>query len=287
MSKRNLLLGTAAGKVGDLVFYRAGGEQRTRAKVTPNNPKTYAQQAQRSRLANVTLTYRALSALCKDTFTNRKPNQTPFNAFSADALPVAPYLPKSNADNGEFVLSHVMVSKGSVPVPWTEHRATSQGGEITLPYAAAENPTTIGQLAADLIAYRPCCFAQGGTLVLALLYNNDDVNPGKHIARYVKIPIDTANNTALSTLGITVTTQQATEQLIANTKILLPTSAVFFGFAAVIEKPKSGGGYDVCDSRLTLNSDAEDSYDEFLTDEAAITAAESYGGTQGACVINS
>lgn len=287
MSKKNLLLGTAAGKVGDLVFYRAGGEQRTRAKVTPNNPKTYAQQAQRSRMANVTLTYRCLSALCKDTFTNRKSNQTAFNAFSADALPIAPYLPKSNADNGEFILAPVMVSKGSVPVPWTEHRATSQGGEITFPYAAATNPTTIGQLAANLIAYRPCCFEQGGTLVLALIDNVEDINPGRFYARYVKIPIDPDSDVALSTLGITVSTTQASGEIIANTKILLPCNAVFFGFAAIVEKPKTGGGYNVCDSRLTLNSDASDTYDGFLTDMSARDAAESYGGTQGACVINS
>lgn len=285
MSKKNLLLGTAAGKVGDLVFYRAGGEQRTRAKVTPNNPKTYAQQAQRSRMANVTLMYRALSALCKDTFTNRKSNQTAFNAFSAEALPLAPYLTKEVADTGQFLIQPLMVAKGSIAVPWTEHRATSQGGEITLPYAADENPTTIGQLAADLIAFRPCCFAQGGTLVFALLYNNDDEYPGKNFTRYVKIPIDTANTSALSTLGITVTTTQASQGIIANTKILMPYNDVFYGFAAIVEKPKSGGGYDVCNSELTLSADALEEYEQYITDEAAINAAKSYGGTQGSCVI--
>lgn len=287
MSKRNLLLGTAAGKVGDLVFYRAGGEQRTRAKVTPNNPKTYAQQAQRSRLANVTLTYRALSALLKDTFPTRPMKQTAFNAFSADALPIAPYLAKSDADNGRFFLSPVLVAKGSLPVPFTVVSAGNNGAGVEMAYAAAQNPTTVGQLSQALINWRPCCFAQGGALVLVYLASGNDNNPDTHIAHYVKIPIDVDSVTTIASLDISVITTQKSGDIDAKTEIRWGIGDTEYAFAALIEKPKSGGGYDVSDARMVLNELALENYQAALTDTAKMEAAISYGGTQGACVINS
>lgn len=287
MSKRNLLLGTAAGKVGDLVFYRAGGEQRTRAKVTPNNPKTYAQQAQRSRLANVTLMYRALSALLKDTFPTRPIKQTAFNAFAADALPIAPYLNKSDADNGKFFLSPVLVAKGSLPVPFSMVGAGNTGGAVEMDFAAAENPTTVGQLSQALINWRPCCFAQGGALILVYLASGNDGNPDTHIAHYVKIPIDVDSTATIASLDISVTTTQKTGDIDAKTEIKWTIGDAEYAFAALIEKPKSGGGYDVSDARMVLNDAALQTYQEALTDDAALEAAISYGGTQGSCVINS
>lgn len=287
MSKRNLLLGTAAGKVGDLVFYRSGGEQRTRAKVTPNNPKTYAQQAQRSRMANVTLMYRALSALCKDTFTNRKSNQTPFNAFSADALPTAPYLHKDDAALGKFIIAPTLVAKGSVPVPWTQIASQNDSFKVYAQLAISSAPQTVGQLADALIGWRPCCFEVGGALIIALLESPNDMGVDTHRARYIKIPMDPNSEVNLSTLGVEVSVQAGTEDNPALTIISIAVGSTNFGGAAVVEKPKTGGGYDVCDARLALNSIAEGVYDEFISDNAARAAAESYGGTQGACVINS
>lgn len=285
MSKRNLLLGTAAGKVGDLVFYRAGGEQRTRAKVTPNNPKTYAQQAQRSRMANVTLMYRALSALLKDTFTNRKPNQTPFNAFAADALPIAPYLPKSYADEGKYVLIPALVAKGSIPVPWRDMGCNDENGSVEMNFAAAENPTTIAQLSAALIAWRPCCFAEGGAIVFVVIGDHGDNDPGRHQAQFVRIPIDTTDTRTLASIDVRCSTTQKQGDIDALTVLSVDTGYQSVGFAAVIEKPKSGGGYDVCDARLLLSTQADETYDEFRTDEKQLEAAISYGGTQGSCVI--
>lgn len=287
MSKRNLLLGTAAGKVGDLVFYRAGGEQRTRAKVTPNNPKTYTQQAQRSRLANVTLTYRALSALCKDTFTNRKPNQTPFNAFSADALLTAPYLHKDDAAKGQFIIAPTLVAKGSVPVPWTQVSAQNDSFKVYANLAIPTAPHTVGELAAALIGWRPCCFETGGALIIAILESPNDIGVDTHRARYIKIPIDPNSQVNLSTLGVVVNVQAGTEDNPALTIISIAVGSTNFGGAAVVEKPKTGGGYDVCDARLTLCSIAQEVYEDFCDDESKRAAAESYGGTQGACVINS
>lgn len=283
-----MLLGTASGKVGDLVFYRAGGEQRTRTKVTPANPKTYAQQAQRSRIANVTLMYRALSALLKDSFPTRPSQQTPFNAFAAAALPDAPYLTKDNADLGYFILQPTLISKGSISVPWREVVNSGEDGNAAiLEFAPTVAPTTVGALSQFLIESKPCAFQQGGRLILVLLTNTSDENPGRHQARYYVIPIDTESTVTLASLGVNVTIVPSEDDLPAMTRIGVTPPGPSYGFGAVVEAPKSGGGYDVCDAYLVLEGGALTIYRGALTEAAAERAAISYGGTQGSCVVNS
>lgn len=82
MSKRSLFWGNGSGKLGEAVFYRAGGEQRTRTYIkTVKNPKSYQQALQRTKFNNVVGAYKALSTAVKSFYTNRNANQSPFNAF--------------------------------------------------------------------------------------------------------------------------------------------------------------------------------------------------------------
>lgn len=60
MSKGNMFLGMASGKVADLVFYRMDGEQMTRSRNRhPRNPKTESQQYQRAIMATITAAYKS------------------------------------------------------------------------------------------------------------------------------------------------------------------------------------------------------------------------------------
>lgn len=70
MGKDNLLLGTARGKLGSVVFYRTGGEQRFRTRVRPNNPRTYAQLVQRCVVATAVKAYSPLQSVCNHSFQN-------------------------------------------------------------------------------------------------------------------------------------------------------------------------------------------------------------------------
>lgn len=82
MSKRSLFWGNGTGKLGEAVFYRAGGEQRTRTYVkNVKNPKSYQQALQRTKFNNVVGAYKALSTAVKSFYNNRNANQSPFNAF--------------------------------------------------------------------------------------------------------------------------------------------------------------------------------------------------------------
>lgn len=90
MSKRSLFWGNASGKLGEAVYYRAGGEQRTRTWVSKiKNPKTYAQMIQRIKIANVTAAYKLLKPVCSNAFPLKKQNESGFNAFSRANIPLS------------------------------------------------------------------------------------------------------------------------------------------------------------------------------------------------------
>lgn len=70
MGKDNLLIGTARGKLGDIVFYRTGGEQRFRTRVRPTNPRTNAQLIQRCVVSTVVKAYSDFITVCDHAFQN-------------------------------------------------------------------------------------------------------------------------------------------------------------------------------------------------------------------------
>lgn len=89
MSKRSLFWGHASGKLGEAVYYRAGGEQRTRAYVAKiKNPKTRAQALQRTKFNNMVAVFRGTSVFVKSLFKAEKSSQSPFNAFVKRNFPL-------------------------------------------------------------------------------------------------------------------------------------------------------------------------------------------------------
>lgn len=89
MSKRSLFWGQASGKLGEAVYYRAGGEQRTRTYVAKiNNPKSRAQALQRTRFNNMIAVFRGTSVFVKSLFKPEQSSQSPFNAFVKRNFPL-------------------------------------------------------------------------------------------------------------------------------------------------------------------------------------------------------
>ena len=82
MSKRSLFWGQASGKLGEAVFYRAKGEQRTRTYVAKiANPKTLAQMSNRVAMLNLVSGYRSISAILGKSFVDKRSNESDYNAF--------------------------------------------------------------------------------------------------------------------------------------------------------------------------------------------------------------
>lgn len=115
MTKRNFLLGTSAGKLGDMVFYRSGGEQRTRTRVVPKNPKTVAQMTNRLSMLNLTSMFRSLKPILESAFPTKKSNQSAYNAFvSANKASNPYYIRKADLEEGYVVPFGIALSKGNM-----------------------------------------------------------------------------------------------------------------------------------------------------------------------------
>lgn len=90
MSKGNLFLGYARGKVGDVVFSRQNGEQITRARNrSPKNPQTAYQLTQRVCLKTASLAFSLMQDICNHSFQSadgKTPNQSRFNRVNISLM---------------------------------------------------------------------------------------------------------------------------------------------------------------------------------------------------------
>lgn len=122
MSKRSLFWGQASGKLGEAVYYRAGGEQRTRTYVAKiKNPKSRAQALQRTKFNNMVAVFRGTSIFVKSLFKPEKTSQSPFNAFVKRNFPLClTVADKEMVEFGEggsesFVFANGSVNFNTVP----------------------------------------------------------------------------------------------------------------------------------------------------------------------------
>lgn len=116
MSKRSLFWGQASGKLGEAVYYRAGGEQRTRSYVAKiKNPKTRAQALQRTKFNNMVAVFRGTSVFVKSLFKAEKSSQSPFNAFVKSNFPLClTVADREMVELGEGGSQNFVFSNGSV-----------------------------------------------------------------------------------------------------------------------------------------------------------------------------
>ena len=121
MSKRSLFWGNGAGKLGEAVYYRAGGEQRTRAYVkNVKNPKSYLQAVQRTKFNNIVGCYKAISTAVKSFYTNRNANQSPFNTFFRKNWPLNRWVSsKEMTGFNEGVFQDFYVANGDLNIDTT------------------------------------------------------------------------------------------------------------------------------------------------------------------------
>lgn len=158
MSKGNFLMNTVSGKLGNMVLYRAKGEQRARTYIkSVANPKTRSQMNQRTQLANLVSFYRVTKTLLDKAFQDKKPRQSDYNAFvSANLNAISVYLPREIAKNQGCVVAPYRVSGGSLPAI-----VTSGIGINTVTNIKVDNDfsitddTTIGELSKTVVANNP------------------------------------------------------------------------------------------------------------------------------------
>lgn len=118
MSKRSLFWGHGSGKLGEAVFYRAGGEQRTRAYTAiVKNPRTYAQALQRTKLNNMVGAFKDLKVVVESYIKPTKSSQSPFNAFFAENWKRNRWVEgPEELGNNEGIAADFIVSNGTLGI---------------------------------------------------------------------------------------------------------------------------------------------------------------------------
>ena len=161
MGKDNLLIGTARGKLGDVVFYRTGGEQRFRTRVRPMNPRTDAQLVQRCVVATAVKAYSNFITVCDHAFQNyigKQKNMQRYmklniDKFRAIALPqITRWSPIewsntrvgnwSRKDDVNTYVNPYIVAEGDLPEVRTEFVADPQGGREETMFPSISIPLT-------------------------------------------------------------------------------------------------------------------------------------------------
>lgn len=154
MSKGNMLLGHARGKVGSLVFSRVKGQQTTRARnFSPANPRTASQMYQRALFSDAVKFFtRGRRNLFQFAFEDKKANESDYNAFMRNNAKRGVVISKAAFDlYGYPALGNWLMTKGSLQ-PIVPQKTTAGG-----PYLQVVKPTslesisTIGQLSEFLV----------------------------------------------------------------------------------------------------------------------------------------
>lgn len=269
-----MLLGLAKGKVGDLVFYRDGGEQRTRTRVVPKNPRSAAQMGQRVRLANVPAFYRTMQAIMKDSFSNRPCNQSGYNAFAKGAIEISPYLTKEMALAGSVLPAPYMVSRGVISsLPFEIHES---GGEVYPALPMSNRPQedlTIGAYSRALIAEYPQL--QDGDILtfIAISFSVSEVADGADSYRSVlgsaQFVLDTTSTDAVTSTMI----------LTSYSGLALPvnTADENVAVAVIVSRSLSDGTLQTSTATLLLDDTASALYENYRTEQALSEAIDSYG----------
>lgn len=120
MAKGNMFQGMARGKLGDVVFYRLNGEQISRVRNRrPDNPRTFAQLAQRAVMATVLRAYSAGKEIFDHSFEGKKVgmnNQRLFMSKNLNSLRAGLVL-DYNTLPSTHLTTIVNAPKTNVPVP--------------------------------------------------------------------------------------------------------------------------------------------------------------------------
>lgn len=129
MAKGNIILGYLRGSIGDITFFRAKGQQLSRARNrAPANPRTVGQMDQRAKMACAVKFFTQVgSNFFRYAFEGKKTEQSYFNCFVKNNIQTGGYIGKQASRVYDFpALGAWQISAGTLP-------------EITAPFPQSVN----------------------------------------------------------------------------------------------------------------------------------------------------
>ena len=188
MSKRSLFWGQASGKLGEAVFYRAKGEQRTRTYVAKiANPKTLAQMSNRVAMLNLVSGYRSISSVLGKSFVDKRSNESDYNAFVRNSKSASTAgVTKEMAQLGWCCPYRFAISRGKIAFSDAiTFLPQAFGNSTALSLAGTKAGMTVNQLLA-LTMDEGVNGYTGGQLYQVIIGNNNPINlPTRFKLNYV------------------------------------------------------------------------------------------------------
>lgn len=283
-----MFLGLASGKVGDIVFARSNGQQITRVRVIPKNPRTGRQQAQRVRMAAVSALYRAAREVLRDSFTIRQGFESSFNAFARNAISIAPFFSRQMVDNCLALPIPAQASRGTL-VPLVVNKATGlSAGLDRMPSYGLTSEGTVGAWSEAFIAANPSYKNGDKVTYLAVIFTENEEVPLEDaynaVAFVADITIDTESTETLSDAGWTISAIEGDSDYMTPTgsNLYLSNDALaasdnIIMTVAIGSSKGANGELLVSSEYFTLSSGAKQLYDEFRSESALQAAVNSYG----------
>lgn len=288
MAKSNMLLGLASGKVGDIVFARSNGQQITRVRVVPKNPRTGRQQAQRVRMAAVSALYRAAREVLRSSFTIRQGFESSFNAFARNAIGVAPFFSRQMVANCLALPIPAQASRGTL-VPLVVNKATGlSAGLDRMPSYGLTSDGTVGDWSEAFIEANPSYKNGDKVIYLAVIFTENGEVPLEDAynatAFVADITIDTESTETLSDAGWTISAIEGDSDYMTPTgsnlylgNDALAASDNVIMTVAIGSSKGANGELLVSSEYFTLSSGAKQLYDSFRSESALQAAVNSYG----------
>ena len=256
MSKGNLFLGYARGKVGDVVFSRQNGEQITRARNrAPKNPQTAYQLTQRVCLKTASLAYSLMQEICNHSFQSvdgKTPNQSRFNRVNIGLMrqQLADYI-NSGDPNELWSCAETNFAQRSTVLPPIRPYIVSEGTLQSMLVSMDGGFVSLDALvnitpAGDVITYAEVCQAYGlnrGDQLTFLVLTTDDTESGVngvfngfYFARVILEPSDGDMSSAfIAGEGSLKNVNKPNPRNEGDVKFIITTSSsAFAGFDCVI-----------------------------------------------------
>lgn len=277
MSKGNPIINSMRGKLGAYVYYVAGGEMRQRSyrgRGEVSNPRTRAQQEQRSQLANLVAFYRSAKELMQKAFENKEVNQSDYNAFvSLNLNKTKVYLGKEEASQGACIVAPYIVAKGTLqPVEVTQQSDGNFATNLQLGTLQISETTTVAQLSQALVANNQ--FVEYGmqlTYASFVQMTNNDTGYPYMSTRLYELTLDASSallaRDQIPEFGLSV----------VNNAIGTGPTLAAGGFAYILSQKDSNGKLLVSTQRLIISDDSL--LVDYNTTAAATRAIGTYGST--------
>jgi len=167
MAKGNIILGYLRGSIGDITFFRAKGQQLSRARNrAPSNPRTVAQMDQRAKMACAVKFYTQVGTnFFKYAFEGKKDKESYFNSFVKNNILLGGYIGKQASRVYDFpALGAWQISSGTLPEITAPFPQSVNGVVFTVGTVSGSPITTISELSKGLIGSDSSRWREGDIL---------------------------------------------------------------------------------------------------------------------------